>query len=343
MRILIAHPGPGYSVADVYSGWDEALRALGLNVYVFNLDDRLVFYDNAYLQDDDGNYRKALDPNGAVQLAMNGLAAGLFKLRPEILISVFSLFHDVRTLDMARAYGTKVVMLHTESPYEDGRQMEISQHADLTLINDPTNLERFREICPTEYVPHSYRPKVHWFGGYPRNDGPDLFWAGTAFPSRVVFLEQMNFEGLDVKLGGNFASIGARPESPLHEYLVEKDFRYCMQNTDTADWYRKAKMGINFYRREAEEAHKATGWSCGPREIEMAACGLPFLRDPRGESDELFPFMPSFDTVEDASEKLRWWLDHEKERLDVAAKAYEAIKDRTFDKQASMMLRKLGF
>jgi hypothetical protein len=221
--------------------------------------------------------------------------------------------------------------------------MEISQHADLTLINDPTNLERFREIGPCEYVPHSYRPKVHWFGGYPRNDGPDLFWAGTAFPSRVVFLEQMNFEGLDVKLGGNFASIGARPESPLHEYLVEKDFRYCMQNTDTADWYRKAKMGINFYRREAEEAHKATGWSCGPREIEMAACGLPFLRDPRGESDELFPFMPSFDTVEDASEKLRWWLDHEKERLDVAAKAYEAIKDRTFDKQASMMLRKLGF
>jgi hypothetical protein len=41
MRFLIAHPGPDFSVKDVYIGWLQALRALGQTVIEFNLGDRL--------------------------------------------------------------------------------------------------------------------------------------------------------------------------------------------------------------------------------------------------------------------------------------------------------------
>jgi len=41
MRFLIVHPGPGFSVADVYVGWRDALRGLGHTVIEFNLGDRL--------------------------------------------------------------------------------------------------------------------------------------------------------------------------------------------------------------------------------------------------------------------------------------------------------------
>ncbi len=358
MRVLIAHPGPGYSVADVFEGWREALSNLGCQVYVFNFDERMCFYDNAFLLKDDGEFHKALTNEDAAKLAMNGLAAGLFKIRPQLLISVFSLFNDLQTIDMARRYGTKMVWLHTESPYEDGRQLELACHADLNLINDPTNLERFREITPAEYVPHSYRPSVHYPPVEDR-DGPDLFWAGTAFPSRQEFFEQMDLEGLDVALAGNWTCLlGQEEKSPIEKYLVAPVSDYtkeinhdgwyrspgdCMKNEITAEAYRSAKCGINLYRREAEEAHMGTGWSCGPREIEMAACELFFLRDPRPESDELFPMLPTFTTPEDASEKLRWWLKRDAEREKLAGQARAAIEDRTFDKQASMMLRKLGF
>ncbi len=343
MRILIAHPGPGYSVADVFNGWKEALEDLGCNVYIFNFDERMLFYDNAHLRKEDDKFHKALTNEDAAKLAMNGLAAGLFKIRPHVLLSVFNLFNDLQTVDQARRYGTKVVWLHTESPYEDGRQLELAPHADLNLINDPTNLEKFKEITPAAYVPHSYRPSVHYPPTDVDRDGPDLFWAGTAFPSRQEFLEKMDFEGLDVKLAGNWASIlSMKEESPLAKYLVDSPAD-CMNNDETAKWYRRSKCGINFYRREAEEAHMGSGWSAGPREIEMAACELFFLRDPRPESDELFPMLPTFETPEDASDKLRWWLKRDGEREKLAGQARAAIEDRTFDKQASMMLRKLGF
>ena len=42
MRVLIVHPGPDFSVHDVYSGWHEALTSLGCEVGVYNTNDRLL-------------------------------------------------------------------------------------------------------------------------------------------------------------------------------------------------------------------------------------------------------------------------------------------------------------
>jgi spore maturation protein CgeB len=98
---------------------------------------------------------------------------------------------------------------------------------------------------------------------------------------------------------------------------------------------------LNLYRREAHAADKADGWSMGPREVEMAACGLFFLRDPRPEGDEVLDMLPTFATPEDASEQLRWYLGHDGEREAAARKAREAIQDRTFDNHAARLLRLL--
>jgi spore maturation protein CgeB len=343
MRVVIAHPGPSFSVSDVFEGWKEALGNAGLDVYTFNLDDRLAFYDSVYKEHAPGVMKKALGPEDAMKLALNGLPAMLFKLHPHILLSVSAFFVDTDMLDQARRYGTKVVVLHTESPYEDGRQLELAQHADLNLINDPTNLERFREVAPTEYVPHAYRPSIHYPGTLPerlKNGTPiDFVFVGTGFPSRIEFFEAMDLDGIQVALGGNWG--GLSKDSPLHKFLLH-DQRTCLPNTETAGYYRASRVGINFYRREAEEAWKGTGWACGPREIEMAACGLFFLRDSRPESDELFPMLPTFDGPENASEQLRWWLAHEKQREDAAFTARVAIAERTFDNNVSTTLRALG-
>jgi hypothetical protein len=101
-------------------------------------------------------------------------------------------------------------------------------------------------------------------------------------------------------------------------------------------------MGINFYRREAEPEHEHdVALAMGPREVEMAACGLPFLRDPRAEGDEVLSMLPTFDSPGDASEKLRWWLDHPGQRFRAASLAREAIADRTFENAARDLLQRL--
>lgn len=337
MRFLAAHPGPNFSVHDCYVGWVEALRGLGHQVAEFNLSERLTFYDAAVVEVGE-TFRKALTAEQAQSLAVNGLYAALYKTRPDVMLAVSAFFYPPELLDLARAYGTRVVVLHTESPYEDGRQLQVAEHADLNLINDPTNLEAFQRVAPTVYTPHSFRPSVHSVGPAIPDLRSDVAFVGTGYHSRIAFLEAMDLDGLDVLLAGNWKLLDE--QSPLRRHVAH-DPEECLDNTQTVEVYRSATVGLNLYRREAEAAHLSAGWAMGPREVEMAACGLFFLRDPRPEGDEVLPMLPTFTTPEDASDQLKYWLDHPDTRLALAGKAREAIADRTFTTQAARMLRLL--
>lgn len=338
MRWLVAHPGPQFSVADVEAGWIEALRDLGEDVYEFNLDDRLALYDSVLLEQGEGLFRKALTADQAIQLAMNGLAAGLFKIHPHILFVVSGFFTDTDMLDQARRYGTRVVLMMTEEPYEFSRQINLAQHADLCLLNDPTNIDQYRAVTAAEYMPHAYRPRLHVPGPVVPDMVCDLAFVGTGYPSRVDFLERMNLDGLDVILGGNWQRL--TDDSPLRKY-VGHDIDDCIDNADVVPLYRSASASLNLYRREAEAEHLTSGWAMGPREVELAATGCFFLRDPRPEGDELFPMLPTFAGPEDAGEQLRWWLQHDGHRREAAVRAREAITDRTFRNHAAKLLRLL--
>lgn len=338
MRWLVCQPGPSFSVADVHAGWCEALRELGQHVEEFTLADRLVFYNEAYIKTDEGEYRKALDPEAAVHHALNGLAAGLFKFRPHVLLVVSGFFTDTDLLDQARNTGTTVVLLMTESPYEEERQLKLAAHADLVLLNDPTNIGRYEAVAPTVYAPHAYRPSIHCPG--PTDEKPsDLVFVGTGYPSRIEFFEAMDLAGLDVALAGNWMRL---TDTSLLRPAVVHDIDECFDNADAVPLYRASRCGINFYRREADAEDLIAGWSMGPREVELAACGLFFLRDHRGEGDQVLPMLPTFDGPDDASEQLRWWLRHDTQRQAAATKAREAIADRTFHNHAAKLLRLLG-
>jgi spore maturation protein CgeB len=218
-------------------------------------------------------------------------------------------------------------------------QLRMAEYADLSLVNDPATLDAYRKIGPAEYMPHSYRPTVHHPGPAVPGLKSDLGFVGTGFPSRIAFFEAMDLAGVDVLFGGNWA--GLDDASPLLEYMIHgKD--ECMDNTHTADVYRSARAGINFYRREIDEGGTAEGQACGPREIEMAACGLWFLRDPRPESDGLFPMLPAFTTPAEASDQLKWGLAHPDECAAAARKARAAVADRTFEAHARKLLALLA-
>lgn len=346
MRWLVAHPGPNFSVQDVYRGWVEALRALGQDVYTFNLDDRLAFYDGALIEldgvsDEQGHpaVRKALDHDQAIQLAANGILSACYQVWPDVVLLVSAFFTPPYMLEMMRGRGHKVVLLHTESPYQDDEQLIRAAQADLNLINDPVNIQAYRDLgAPAAYMPHAYRPAVH----YPPPPGTaaehDLAFVGTGFPSRIAFFERMNLTGLSVRLEGAWMSL---PEdSPLRDWTATR-IDGCVDNADTAEIYRRARCGINFYRREAEDAHAGEGWAIGPREVELAACGTFFVRDSRPESDELFPMLPSFTTPEQAGDLIRWYLARPADRELRAAAAREAIADRTFDNHARKLLAML--
>lgn len=341
MRWLVVAPGPNFSVADVHAGWVEALTELGEQVAVYNLDSRLTFYDAAVLDtgrkgpDGQSQFRKALSTEDAIQLAANGLLSACYQWWPQVVLVVSAFFVPIGMLDLLRARGHRVVLVHTESPYQDDEQLERATHADVNLVNDPTNLEWFRALGPAAYMPHAYRPSVHHPGPPDPDLACDLAFVGTGFESRIRFFEQMDLDGLDVLLAGNWQQLAE--DSPLRKYLAH-DADQCLDNEQTASVYRSARASINLYRREAERPELSAGWACSPREIELAATGCFFLRDPRPEGDELLPTLPRFDGPEQASRQLRWWLAHDTERGRAAAKAREAVADRTFEANAKRLL-----
>lgn len=340
MRFLIAEPGPAFSVQDIYEGWREALTATGQTVVTFNLADRLAFYGNVLLEAPEvgeGAFKRALSTEDAVKLSVDGLYSAILKTRPHVLLIVSGFFVPPELMAAARAAGVKVALLHTESPYEDQRQAKLAEHADVNIIDDPTNLEAFPP--GTVYLPKAYRPSVHHPGPPTPALACDLAFCGTGFPSRIAFFEAMDLDGLDVVLAGNWQPL--TEASPLRRFLAG-DVEECLDNRAAADLYRSARAGINLYRREAQADHLAVGYAMGPREVEMAACGLFFLRDPRPEGDEVLDMLPTFTGPQDASEQLRWWLAHDDQREAAARKAQAAIADRTFDANAANLLRLIG-
>lgn len=329
MRALVVRPGPAFSVADVARGWVKGLEQNGVEVVDFNFDDRLSFY--ASHPNIDGVEEAAI-------MAAKGIEVAAYEWQPDIAVIVSGFFVPPFVYGILRARGTKVVLVHTESPYEDDRQVGRAAHADLNVVNDPINIDRFREVAPTVYLPHCYDPDLH----RPQPARPDAVsefaFVGTGYKSRIGFFEQVDWSGIDAAFAGNWQALDA--DSPLRPLLAH-DIEECCPNEEAAVLYASTKVSANLYRKEAT-AGDADGWAMGPREVELAACGTFFLREPRGESDIVLPMLPTFADPADFADQLRWWITHDTERRNAADKARAAVSDRTFDRNVAQALSTLG-
>ena len=342
MRVMVVDPGVAFSPADVSNGWCRGLKAQGCEVFAFNLGDRLNFYTQSEFVRD-GERRKALSDEAAFRLALNSLYAEHYLFWPDITLIVSSFFVPNEVLDRLSSRGHTIVVHLTESPYEDDQQLKRATHADLLMLNDPTNIDEFLKFNPqTFYQPHCYDPLIHFRGPGLPEIASDFAFVGTGYPSRAEFFETAlklgAFDELKVLLAGHWASLDEG--SPLRDF-VSHPIENCIDNTDTADVYRSTRVSANLYRRESNAEHLSDGWAMGPREVELAACGTFFITEARGENAEVLPFVPTFSGPEDFSEQLRYWLDREAQRDEITRRATAALADRTFDNAARTLMQRV--
>lgn len=333
----MVHPGPHFSVADVHNGIVKGFRQNGCEVVDLNFDRYLDFYVGAHLQVvETGEWRRAFEREAAIRNAARAaIDSACYQFWPDVVIVVSGFFVPPEQIELMRSRGHHLVFWATEEPYEHERHLWMADHFDTVVVNDPVNLDTFREHNKrTFYVPHGYDPDVH-HPGPNRNRFVDFGWVGTAYPSRIRFFERVDFDSVMVELAGNWQALD--DDSHLKPYVLSAE---CMGNADTADLYRRCKVSANIYRKEAALGH-SDGWAMGPREVELAACGTFFLREPRGEGDELFPMLPTFRTPAEFNEQLRWWLRHDRERDAAAARARELVADRSFQALTADVLRRI--
>lgn len=337
MRALVVHPGPEFSVADVFNGWVDGLEQLGVQVMPYNLNDRMTWGAHAYLEAKDGSYHKAFpETDDVYSFALSGLYRAAYRWWPDLIVFISGFVVDADFVKVAQSRGHKVVCVYTESPYEDSRQLATAAAFDAVTVNDPTNLDQFNGLTKAIYTPHAYRPDVHHPGvsGY----ASDCVFVGTGYPSRQAFIERVDWTGIDLALAGNWEHASDTLTSK-----VIHDLEDCVDNDRTADLYRGTRTAFNLYRVEnnGDMGDTGDGWAVGPREIELAACGTWFARQSRPESDELFPMLPSFSSPEELGDLIRWALAHPELAADAATAARNAIADRTFPNNVAALLRTL--
>lgn len=350
MRALVVHPGPSFSVSDVHNGWVRGLTANGVNVLTADLDNAIWLYGNAQVEQPDGTFIPALSAEDACFVASKHVQAFAYVWLPDVVFIVSGFFMDQFTAELLRARGSKVVWVCTESPYEDETQLRRAQWAsDLVILNDPTNIDRYRDAgLNALYVPHSYDPGLHRPGPVHPDYESDVCIVGTGYPSRVRFLEQMDWSGIDLALLGMWKTLDGHPLAQrvrgIDPDAPEDDpdrYEVCVDNTETVRYYQSTHASVNLYRKEAERDDLADGWAMGPREVELAACGTFFVTEPRGENCEALPMVPKVSDPGEASEVLRWYLAHDDARAEVSRAARQAIDGWTFENRTAEVLRSL--
>lgn len=323
-----------FSVADVHRGLVSGLTANGVQVWDFPYDDLLELYNRSHVKVRH-RWRPAFNADGVATLAAEHLKAAIWQYWPDVIILTSCFWIPPLLYGVLRARPHHVVAWFTESPYEDDAQMNIAKMVDTVIINDPSNLEEYRKVNPrTYYLPQSYDPAIHHPGPGRPEWACDVGFVGTGFRSRIEFLERINWTGMDLRLGGMWK--GLTDESPLRPSLVHP-IGECFDNADAVDLYRSSRASFNIYRKE--HTYDWDGWAMSPREVELAATGTFFVREPRPEGDEVLHVLPTFTEPEELERKLRWWLDRDTARERVANQAARAVADRTFQASTARLLK----
>lgn len=331
MRAMVVGPLADFSVADVARGWVNGLRSVGVQTAHFDLSTQLSWFLSAAVEDQRLGIEKA---KSAVSI---NVLAEAYLIDPDVVIVITGSDVDPKLIAELRC---PTVLVLTEHPYEAEGQLlaAAAMRPDMILVNDPAGAEMYEQVAPTFYLPHAYDPAVHRPGSGPVKW--DACFVGTGFRNRIEFFEAVDWSGIDLALGGMWA--GA-VDGPLNKFLLHDDPTECVDNAVTADIYRASRCGISLYRTDFHGEHSsAEGWAISPREVELAACGVPFARQHRGESDELFPMLPTFSSPDELGDVLRWLLTHDDERHAAAQAARAAIADRTFANNAVRVLSRLG-
>ena len=131
----------------------------------FNSDDRIQFYGHALIStgdvDETGHplVRRAMSDADALRMAMQGISHAAFTMWPDVVLFVSGFFVTPGIMGLLQNRRMKVVLLATESPYQEKMQLDRAQCSDITLLNDPVNIEQYRDLgIVAEYAPHAYRP-----------------------------------------------------------------------------------------------------------------------------------------------------------------------------------------
>ena len=341
MRALWIEPGSVVSTKDVSDGFREALIAQGHDVGRYALDRHLVEAQDYLLHKWRMAGKPETKPNRYDVLWLAGceILPRALKYEADWVVVVAGANMNPDWFVLLRRAGVKTAILLTESPYEDGPQAVMAAQATVCFTNERASVPALRKVQPhTYYMAHAFDPgKHHPEAGDESVAAHDVLMVGTGWRERIETLGAVNWDGIDLGLYGGWRLLGSRHH--LRRYVCGSE----MPNAQAVALYRRAKIGMNLYRTRMAQGHDTeyaeSAESLNPRALELAACGVFTLSDWRPEVSEVFgDAVPTFRTPRELEELVRYYLAHNDERRELAARLPGLVAGHTFDARAKEMV-----
>ncbi len=345
MRVLLVEPGAATSTVDVCSGLRYGLKHHGVTVVPYRLDQRIEF-SRKWLHIMWRQKKKAdptlekPQPNDVMYHA--GIGAMEMALRHQVdvvvIVSAMLMHPDVVVL-MKRA-GLRVVVLFTESPYDEAQELRMAALVDGCWTTERTSVPTFQAVnrC-VGYLQHGWHPEKHFVSARSIGDAPahDVVFVGSGFPERISWFNSIDWTGIDLGLYGTWKGLGlnAQVKACLRGAQVTNDY--------ASSLYRRAKIGLNLYRNIQGFGRNAVrithAESLSPRAYELAACGAFHLSDDRAEVREVFgDLVPTFRTPQEAEALIRQWLADPNGREQIASTLPACVAESSWVQRAATVI-----
>jgi spore maturation protein CgeB len=345
LRVLCVHPGASWATADVYYGLLYGLRQHGVWVDQYRLDARIPWSVKslyAMWRINKKNQPDLPKPNQADFMYHAGVGALEMALRNQvdvvIVVSAMLMHPDV--VAMMKQAGLRVVVLFTESPYDEEKELAFAKLVDGGWTNERTSVPKFRAVNPNfGYLPHGWHPEKHYVAAKHVGDLPshDVVFVGSGFAERVSWFNAIDWTGIDLGLYGSWKNLG------LNKHLTKCVRSGPIENEKASALYRRAKIGLNLYRTLkgwGQTAGRISGAeSLSPRAYELAACGVFHLSEHRAEVREVFgDLVPTFSTPTEAAALIRLWLKDDQGRKRIAEQLPACVAEQSWVSRAAMVL-----
>jgi len=350
LRILLVHPGASWSTADVYEGLLYGLRQHDAWVEPYRLDTRIEASGGAlhWLWRTKKKTQPDLPKPHIADILYHagvGVLEMALRLQVDVVLIVSGMLQHPDTIAMLKRAGVKVVVLFTETPYDEDKELGMAATVDGCWTNERSSLAKFRAVNPQSgYLPHGWHPGKHFVaarelpGDLPRHD---VVFVGSGFTERVDWFNSIDWTGIDLGLYGSWKGLG-----------LNKKLKKCVRaenidNAMAASLYRRAKIGLNLYRTKMgwgqTRQHVYGAESLSPRAYELAACGVFHLSAYRAEVSEVFgDLVPTFSTPTEAAALIRLWLNDPEGRARVSAQLPACVAECSWEQRAATVLADLS-
>lgn len=346
-RVLVVAPGATTSTYDVFNYTLQSMRTVidEKRVRGFYLHNSIMYHAYALKEAFPDTDEMKLIGMAQNRAAMDVITEVLMQ-RPDVVHIIDGTVFPINFYNQLFALRQEtqrsfIVSIHlTEEPYASAYTTQVVNWVDVVFVNDAAAVKVFdpegkRHIY---YAPHSFFPGTH-YPDYEAEKTTDVFMCGTMYRSRLDFLSQVNWDGINVKI------VGLIPDREVVDpVLGEHITSGLMDNADVADCYRRCKVAINLHRTVGLRGEDVVlgsedAYSVGPRVIEAAACGAFQITDHRQEVTDVFgDSIPVFHSPEEFESLIRWYIAHDGERLEKAKKSNALVQRYSARNRAMFML-----